>query len=73
MYGIVEGVKVDISDQATLVTKDQSNNDVTINLWQQNMFAVRAKIEVGFIADTSCFNRLTAAPSGATGATGSTS
>lgn len=73
MYGIVEGVKVDISDQATLVTKDQSNNDVTINLWQQNMFAVRAEIEVGFIADTSCFNRLTAAPSGATGATGSTS
>ena len=72
MYGIVQGLKVDVSDQATLTTKDQSNNDVTINLWQQNMFAVRAEIEVGFRCDTNCFNRLTYAPTGATGATGST-
>ena len=69
MYGTVEGMNVSISDQATLVTKDQSNNDVTINLWQQNMFAVRAEIEVGFRCDTDCFNRLTYAPTGATGAT----
>lgn len=66
MYGIVQGLKVDVSDQATLTTKDQSNNDVTINLWQQNMFAVRAEIEVGFRCDTNCFNRLTYAPTGAT-------
>ena len=72
MYGIVQGMKVDISDQATLTTKDQSNNDVTINLWQQNMFAVRAEIEVGFRCDTNCFNKLTYAPAGATGATGAT-
>ena len=43
VYGTVEGVQVSISDQATLT--DGSN---TINLWQQNMFAVRAEIEVGF-------------------------
>ena len=73
MYGIVDGINVTISDQATLTTKDQSNNDVNINLWQQNMFAVRAEIEVGFVADTECFNKLTAAPTGATGATGATS
>ena len=72
MYGIVQGLKVDVSDQATLTTKDQSNNDVTINLWQQNMFAVRAEIEVGFRCDTNCFNKLTYAPTGATGATGAT-
>ena len=62
MYGIVEGIKVDISDQATLTTKDASNNTVTINLWQQNMFAVRAEMEVGFRCDTNCFNKLTYAP-----------
>lgn len=71
MYGVVEGVKIDISDQATLTAGTQEN-PVTINLWQQNMFAVRAEIEVGFVADTSVFNKLTAAPTGATGATGAT-
>ena len=54
VYGTVEGVKVDISDQATLTV-----GSTTINLFQQNMFAVRAEIEVGFRADTSCFNLLT--------------
>ena len=72
MYGIVQGVDVSISEEATLWTKDQSENDVIINLWQRNMFAVRAEIEVGFVADTECFNKLTAAASGATGATGAT-
>ena len=72
MYGIVNGVEVSISDQATLVTKNALEQDVTINLWQQNMFAVRAEIEIGFRADTNCFNALTYAPTGATGATGET-
>ena len=53
MYGTVEGVKVDISNQATLII-----DDTTVNLWQQNMFAVKAEIEVGFVADASCFNKL---------------
>lgn len=56
VYGIVEGVSLSISDQATLTTEGG-----TINLWQQNMFAVRAEIEIGFRADTDCFNKLTAA------------
>lgn len=54
MYGIVEGVKVDYSADATLI----SGSD-TINLFQQNMFAVRAEIEIGFVAETSYFNKLT--------------
>ena len=58
MYGTVEGVKIDYSSDATLV--DASNN--TINLFQQNMFAVRAEIEVGFVAETSYFNALTVTP-----------
>ena len=71
-YGIVNDINLTYSDQASLATKDSNNQDVTINLWQQNMFAVRAEFEVGFIADTNCFNALTYAPTGATGATGST-
>lgn len=55
MYGTVEGVVVDYSEDATLVS-----GSTTINLFQQNMFAVRAEIEVGFRADLSVFNKLTA-------------
>ena len=54
MYGTVNGVEVAVSDTATL-----TSGNTTINLWQQNMIAVRAEIEVGFRADTSCFNLLT--------------
>lgn len=72
-YGVVEGIKLTYSDQASLAAKNRSNEDITINLWQDNMFAVRAEIEVGFVADTNCFNKFTYAPGGATGATGATS
>lgn len=54
MYGTVDGVQISISDQATL-----TDGGTTINLFQQNMFAVRAEIEVGFRCDTSVFNKLT--------------
>ena len=56
MYGTVEGVKIDYSSDATLDLGGGS----AINLFQQNMFAVRAEIEVGFRADTSVFNAFTA-------------
>lgn len=61
LWGTVEGVKIDFSNDATL---EYSDNDETktINLFQQNMFAVRAEIEVGFRADTSVFNKLIATP-----------
>ena len=58
MYGTVEGVKSDISDQATL-TVGSGGSATQINLFQQNMFAVRAEIELGFRADTTVFNLLT--------------
>ena len=54
MYGTVEGIKIDYSADATL-----TSGNTTINLFQQNMFAVRAEIEVGFRADVTCFNLLT--------------
>lgn len=56
MYGTVEGVEIGYSEEATLVV----DSETTINLFQQNMFAVRAEIEVGFVADTTVFNKLTA-------------
>ena len=43
-----------MSNQATLTISDQA-----VNLWERNMFAVRAEIEIGFRADTYCFNKLT--------------
>ena len=44
IWGTVEDVQIAISDQASLVSGES-----TINLFQQNMFAVRAEIEVGFV------------------------
>ena len=58
VWGIVNGIEIGYSSDATLV-----DGDTTINLFQQNMFAVRAEIEVGFRADTACFNALTDATS----------
>lgn len=54
VYGTVEGIKIDMSDQATLTI-----NSSPVNLWERNMFAVRAEIEVGFRADTTVFNKIT--------------
>ena len=56
MFGTVEGVQVSFSDQATLTIGGEQ-----VNLWERNMFAVRAEIEVGFRADVACFNLLTGA------------
>lgn len=56
MYGTVEGVQIRFADQASLTIGGQS-----VNLWEHNMFAVRAEIEVGFRADVDCFNLLTGA------------
>lgn len=60
LYGTVNGVEIAVTDTASL-TVGSGNNATTVNLWQQNMIAVRAEIEVGFRADTSCFNLLTGA------------
>lgn len=56
MYGVVEGVDISFSSDATLTLADNS----VINLFQRNMFAVRAEIEIGFRADKSVFNAFTA-------------
>lgn len=56
LYGIVEGVKIDFSSDASL----DLGNGTSINLFQRNMFAVRAEIEIGFRADVTVFNKLTA-------------
>lgn len=56
MYGTVEGVQIRFADQTGLTINSQQ-----VNLWEHNMFAVRAEIEIGFRADVSCFNVLTGA------------
>lgn len=61
LWGTVEGVQISYSSDATL-TYTENGETKTISLFQQNMFAVRAEIEVGFRADTSVFNKLIATP-----------
>lgn len=63
-WGSVEGVSISISDQASIVDGTVTAGDVeipnVINLWQRNMFAVRAEIEIGFqYRDIARFRKLT--------------
>lgn len=44
MYGTVEGIKMKISDQATI-----NDGGKQINLWQRNMIAFLVEAEIGFI------------------------
>lgn len=70
MYGTVAGVQVAISDTASITdgttTVTASDEETTVdvpnvlNLWQRNMFAIRAEIEVGFVVrNTNYFVALT--------------
>lgn len=54
MYGVAKDFNISISEQASI-----TDGDTVLNLWERNMFAVRAEIEVGFVADTSVFNLIT--------------
>ena len=56
VWGTVSGVEITYSEDASL---DLGSGN-RIDLFQQNMFAVRAEIEVGFRANTDMFNALTA-------------
>lgn len=63
-WGSVEGVQISISDQASITDGTVAVGDEeiprVINLWQRNMFAVRAEIEIGFqVRDVARFRRLT--------------
>lgn len=54
-WGFVEGITISVSDQATL-----NDGGTPLNLWQRNMFAVRAEVEVGFaVRDAARFVKLT--------------
>lgn len=67
VWGSVEGVSISISEGAiTDGTTDLVVGEETVqvpnqvNLWQRNMFAVRAEIEIGFqVADVEKFVKLT--------------
>lgn len=54
VWGSVQGVQVAQSDQATI-----NDGGTQVNLWQRNMFAVRAEIEIGFrVKDILAFRSL---------------
>lgn len=55
IFGTVEGIKVKVSDTATV-----NKGGTQLNLWQRNMFAILAEVEVGFIVrDGAHFVKLT--------------
>lgn len=54
VYGIVSSLDMAVSDTATI-----TDGDTQINLWERNMIAIRAEMEIGFRADLTVFNRLT--------------
>lgn len=45
-WGMVEGIEMAISDQATV-----NDGSKQLNLWQRNMFAVRVEAEVSFVSN----------------------
>ena len=54
-YGIVNGINISVSDQATL-----NDGEQLIHLWQRNMSAVRIEAEVGFVVrNAGAFVKLT--------------
>ena len=58
-YGIVDGINLAISEEATINTGTEQ-----VNLWQRNMFAVRVEAEVGFVVKSAAaFVKLTDATS----------
>lgn len=65
VYGIVEGIKVDVSNQAsitngTIEVADGVEIPNVVNLWQRNMFAVLVEAEIGFrVRDVARFRKLT--------------
>lgn len=59
MYGVVANISITESDQATL-TETVGGETRSLNLWQRNMFAIRAEAELGFaVRDADRFVRLT--------------
>lgn len=60
-YGVIGQLTGSISEEATITYNDGSSN-VTLNLWQKNMFAVRFEIELALmIRDINKFVLLTGA------------
>lgn len=57
VWGAVEDIQIDINDRGSVTRGGEQ-----INLWQRNMFAVRAEIEVGFVLrDPKRFVKFTSA------------
>jgi HK97 family phage major capsid protein len=55
VYGIVEDIKMDVAEQASI-----TNGSEVINLFERNMFAIRFEMEVGFVVkDANHFVKIT--------------
>ena len=68
IWGTVENIKIDVSNQATITDGTQTIGEgegavqipKQLNLWQRNMFAILVEVEIGFqVRDVSRFVKLT--------------
>lgn len=68
VWGSVEGIKVSVSNEASITdgvtnvgsVEDPVNIPNVLNLWQRNMFAILVEIEIGFrVRDAGRFVKLT--------------
>ena len=71
-WGAVEAIQGSISNEATLVYTDENLQQVTLPLWQHNMFAVKFEIELASkVRDANTFVLLTGnTETGETGVSG---
>lgn len=54
VFGMVNGVEVSVSTEATV-----NKGGTQLNLWQRNMFALRAEVEIGFaVSDLAKFVKI---------------
>ena len=59
-WGYVGGIELEIADQATI-----NDGSKQVNLWQRNMVAIRAEVEIGFVcADDDFFTLIGGTSSG---------
>lgn len=68
IWGTVEGIQIQVSDQASItdgtitieVGAETAEIPKVLNLWQRNMFAILVEVEIGFqVRDIARFRKLT--------------
>lgn len=57
LYGVVNGIELEISTEATLTVGSGDDTEM-ISMFQNNMIAIKCEAELGFVANTDAFAKL---------------